>query len=88
MLMASFLNPVPSCHTVTPMLALDYPPGRSGPTILAGQFRVHGDPGHCITWLNAGLKWWPSRVCNSVRHELGHLNGQKHPIPRDKSCRP
>ena len=82
MLMASFLNPVPSCERIVPMLALD-----KGP-IMAGQFRVHGDPGTCVVWLDVATKWWPSRLCNSVRHETAHLNGQKHPIPRDKSCRP
>jgi hypothetical protein len=72
--------PQPSCQRVEVMLALDRP------QILAGQFRT--TEGVCIVWLNIAQHWWPSRVCNSTYHEARHLHGDRHPIPREKSCRP
>lgn len=70
--------PEPPCRSVIPMLALDR-------RLLAGQFRT--TDGDCVVWLSLSQRWWPSRVCNSADHEARHLHGDRHPIPRERSCR-
>lgn len=71
--------PPQGCARVTPVLALDRQ------QVLAGQFR--DTEGNCYLWLNVGFRWWRSRVCSSTFHEIRHLHGDRHPIPRERSCR-
>lgn len=70
--------PSQGCSRIIPMLGLD-------DRLLAGEIRT--TDGDCIVWVSLSARWWPSRLCNTVTHEVRHLHGDQHPIPRDRSCR-
>lgn len=76
---AELAYPPQGCARVTPVLAIDQS------EIVAGQFR--DTEGNCYVWLNLANRFWPSRVCSAVWHEVRHLHGDRHPIPREKGCR-
>lgn len=69
--------PSQNCNRVIPMLALD-------DRLLGGMMRT--TDGDCIVWASLSYHWWPSRLCNTVTHEVRHLYGDQHPIPRDRTC--
>lgn len=71
--------PDPPCRHVIPMLGYDT-------RLVGGEFRtVDGD---CIVWASLAQQFWKSRVCALANHEARHLHGDRHPIPRERSCRP